>query len=226
MARLARIVIPGFPHHVIQRGVRSMAIFTTDADREYYVQLLAQFTTTYDVRVWAWCLMTNHVHLVLVPATTEALAQALGEAHRRYTRTVNFREKVRGHLFQERFHSFPIQADRHLLAVMRYVERNPVRAQLVRHAADYPWSSARHHVTGHADPLIHTSPLPELAPDWAAVLAEEPEQLPVIRRHVQTGRPWGSEAWSRDLEKQLHRAVLPRRGGWPKGRPRKVLLAH
>lgn len=220
MARLARVVVPGLPHHVIQRGVRSMPLFADDTDRHTYLHLLAHFTTHYRVQVWAWCLMTNHVHCVLVPAQEAALARAVGEAHRRYTRAVNFRAGVRGHLFQERFHSFPIQDDSHLLAVVRYVERNPVRARMVRRAEDYPWSSARHHVRGTADPLIQASPLRVLVPDWAGFLQDAEDQLEVIRRHVRTGRPWGTINWIRQREQQLGRSLLPRRGGWPKGRSR------
>ena len=222
MARFARVVIPQMPHHVLQRGVRSMAIFTTDADREDYLRLLAEATARYTVQIWAWCLMTNHVHLVLVPRQTASLAAAMGDAHRRYTRYVNFRAGVRGHLFQERFHSFPIQTDRHLLAVVRYVERNPVRAKLVRRAEDYPWSSARHHLTGTPDRLVQSSPIRALAPDWAQFVRDAEEPLETVRRHVRTGRPWGTEAWTQALEQQLGRALLPRKGGWPKGRSRKT----
>ena len=143
MPRLARVVLPELPHHVIQRGVRSMPVFASDHDRQKYLSLLKEFGARHGVQFWAWCLMTNHVHLVVVPKHDTSLARAIGEAHRRYTLALNVREGVRGHLFQERFHSFPIQTDRHLIAVVRYVERNPVRAGLARQAADYPWSSAR-----------------------------------------------------------------------------------
>jgi len=221
MARLARVVLPGFPHHVLQRGVRSLAIFRADADRQAYLHLLATFTARHGVQVWAWCLMTNHVHLILVPAQEASLAQAIGETHRRYTRAVNFREGVRGHLFQERFHSFPIQDDRHLLAVVRYVECNPVRARMVPRAVDHPWSSAQHHATGTPDRLVRTSPIRQLAPDWARVLQDAELPLDVIRRHVRTGRPWGTPDWVRGLEQRLGRPLLPRHGGWPKGRTRR-----
>ncbi|MBI3319914.1 MAG: transposase [Candidatus Omnitrophica bacterium] len=213
MARLARVVLAGFPHHVLQRGVRSMALFTTEADRVEYLRLLAAYTARSAVEVWAWCLMTNHVHLVLVPHRETALAHAIGEAHRRYTRYVNFREGVRGHLFQERFHSFPIQEDRHLLAVVRYVECNPVRARMVQRAVDHPWSSAQHHATGAPDRLVRTSPIRQLAPDWAHVLQDADLPLKVIRRHVRTGRPWGTTDWVRGLEQRLGRPLLPRTGG-------------
>ncbi len=220
MARMARVVLPGLPHHVLQRGVRSMPLFADAADHHTYLRLLAQFTTQQQVQVWAWCLMTNHSHLVLLPAQADGLARAVGETHRRYTRMVNFRAGVRGHLFQERFHSFPIQEDQHLLAVVRYVERNPVRAGLVSHTADYRWSSARHHVRGMVDPLIQTNPMRELVPDWASFLEDREDHLDVIRYHVRTGRPWGTVDWIRQREQQLGRSLLPRRGGWPKGRPR------
>lgn len=222
MARLARVVLPDLPHHVIQRGVRSLPIFATDEDRLEYLRLLRTFGTRYGLRVWAWCLMTNHVHLVVVPAQPHALARAIGEAHRRYTRSINFREGVRGHLFQERFHSFPIQTDRYLLTVVRYVEQNPVRARLVRRAVDYPWSSARHHVTGEPDRLVTDSPIRGMVADWGRLLQQEEEALETVRRHVRTGRPWGTERWVNTLEQRVGRALLPRKGGWPKGRPRNV----
>ncbi len=224
MARLARIVLPDLPHHVLQRGVRSMALFATDADRQTYLQLLAEFTAQYHVQIWAWCLMTNHIHLVLVPRQEVALARAVGEAHRRYTRAINFRQRMRGHLFQERFHSFPIQEDRHLLAVVRYVECNPVRAHMVRQAVDYPWSSARHHVTGQPDRLVQRSPIRDLVPDWGQFLRDHEEALDTIRRHVRTGRPCGTAEWVRGWEQRLQRPLLPRHGGWPKGRLRKTAL--
>ena len=226
MARLARVVIPHLPHHVIQRGVRSLPIFQTDADRKAYLGLLAQFGAHEGVRFWAWCLMTNHVHLVVVPPEDPAaLARAIGEAHRRYTRSVNFRENVRGHLFQERFHSFPIETDHHLLTVVRYVERNPVRARMVRHAVDYPWSSARHHAYHTADPLV-SSAVPAMAPDWEQVLADTDPELETVRQHVRTGRPWGSETWVTALEQQAGRSLRPRTGGWPKGRSRLMRVEH
>ena len=227
MARLARIGIPHLPHHGIQRGVRSLPIFFRDADRAAYLDLLATFGAHHGVQFWAWCLRTNHVHLVVVPPEEPAaLARAIGEAHRRYTRFVNFRQGVRSHLCQERFHSFPIQTDHHLLTVMRYVERNPVRAKLVRQAVDHPWSSARHHVSQTPDRLVTASPIPALAPDWPRVLADEERDLEGLRRHVRTGWPWGTEAWVTALEQQVGQPLRPRHGGWPKGRSRLVQVEH
>jgi putative transposase len=223
MPRLARVIAHKLPHHVIQRGVRSLNIVSSDEDREAYLTMLAQFAARYDLAIWAWCLMTNHVHLVVVPERQDSLARGIGEAHRRYTRRINFRDGVRGHLFQERFHSFPIQQDRHLLAVVRYVERNPVRAKIVDRAEDYPWSSARHHVRGSPDRLVTSSPTRGLVADWRQFLRgdEDSIEMVTIERHSRTGRPWGMEAWVRKLEKRMGRPLMPRKGGWPKGRLRK-----
>src|SRR3990172_7401077 len=130
MARLARVVVPGYPHHVTQRGNRRQATFFDDDDYQAYRDLMAEWCRRCGVRVWAYCLMPNHVHLIAVPGSPEALRQAVGEAHRRYTRLVNFREGWRGHLWQGRFASF-VMDEGHLLAAARYVERSPVRAGLV-----------------------------------------------------------------------------------------------
>ena len=129
MARLARAVAPGLPHHVTQRGNRRQRTFLHPDDHGLYKALLAEHCRARGVAVWAWCLMPNHVHLVLVPPDAGSLASALGEAHRRYTRHVNLRERWRGYLWQGRFASCAMD-EAHLLAAVRYVELNPVRARL------------------------------------------------------------------------------------------------
>src|SRR5208337_2974495 len=141
MAQLARVVIPGVPHHLTQRGNRRQKVFFGQDDYEAYLELLREWCAERGVEVWAYCLMPNHVHLIVVPQSEEGLRRAIGEAHRRYTRRVNFREDWRGHLWQGRFASFPVDEE-HLIAAARYVERNPVRARLARRAWDYRWSSA------------------------------------------------------------------------------------
>ena len=130
MARLARLVIPGLPHHVTQRGNRRQQTFFNDGDYAAYLELMAEWCREEGVEIWGYCLMPNHVHLIAVPKTEDGLRRAIGEAHRRYTRRINFREKWRGYLWQGRFASF-IMDEPYLLAAARYVELNPVRAKLV-----------------------------------------------------------------------------------------------
>ena len=127
MPRLARAVIPGLPHHVVQRGNRRQQTFFKADDYDLYRRLVAEWARAAGVEVWAYCLMPNHVHLILTPATVEGLRQALGEAHRRYTRHVNARQGWTGHLWQGRFASAPMD-EAHLMAAFHYVALNPVRA--------------------------------------------------------------------------------------------------
>ena len=134
MPRLARIVVPGEPHHITQRGNRRMQVFFSADDSGAYKALLAEFCAKAEVEVLAWCLMPNHVHLVLVPSDKDGLRRALGETHRRYSKLINQREGWRGHLWQERFHSFAMDED-HLIEAVRYIELNPVRAGLAPHGA-------------------------------------------------------------------------------------------
>ena len=130
MARLARVVVPGLPHHITQRGNGRQQTFFCDEDYEYYLELMGQWCTVHQVEIWAYCLMPNHVHLLAVPQSPDGLRLAIGEVHRRYTRMVNFREGWRGHLWQGRFASFLLD-EPYVLTAARYVELNPVRAGLV-----------------------------------------------------------------------------------------------
>ena len=218
MARIARVIVPGFPHHITQRGNRRQPTFFGDEDYAAYLDLMAQWCAKYAVEVWAWCLMPNHVHLIAVPHTPDGLARAVGEAHRRYTRLVNFREGWRGYLWQGRFASYPMDGP-HCLAAARYVERNPVRAGLAKRAWDWPWSSAAAHVAGHDDKLVKAA-LPLLAEvqDWRKFLRSEDEEkyLERLRQHSRTGRPLGDEAFVASLEKRLGRRLAPAKGGRPR----------
>ncbi|MHC5025109.1 MAG: transposase, partial [Planctomycetota bacterium] len=192
MARLARVVLPGRPHHVTQRGVRSMKIFRDDDDRELYLELMATMAAENGVTFAGWCLMSNHVHLIAVPRRADSLARAIGEAHRRYTRAVNRDEDVRGYLFQGRFFSCPLD-EPHLVAAARYVERNPVRAKMVTQAWDWPWSSARFHVgLRKTDALVDDPTMFGLIHDWRRLLRTDPEDVDDLRERTRTGRPCGS----------------------------------
>src|SRR3954462_3824670 len=144
MARLARIIIPGAPHHVTQRGNRRQPIFFSDADRLLYLDLLRQGCAAARVECLAWCLMDDRVHLILVPQTADGLRAALAEAHRRYTRQINTREGCTGYLFHGPFGSYPMD-NAHLMAAILYVEFSPIAAGLAARAEDWRWSSARSH---------------------------------------------------------------------------------
>ncbi len=221
MARLARLVIPGMPHHVTQRGNRRQQTFFGDADYAAYVKLMADWCREEGVDIWGYCLMPNHVHLIAVPRAEESLRRAIGEAHRRYTRSINFREKWRGYLWQGRFASF-VMDESYLLAAARYVELNPVRAGLVASAEAWPWSSARAHLSGRDDRLVKVAPLLAMVADWTAFLdsALPEEELRDLREHGRTGRPLGSRAFVERLEGMVGRILRPLKRG-PKPQPRK-----
>jgi putative transposase len=219
MARIARVVVPGYPHHITQRGNRRQQVFFNADDYLSYIDLMAEWCRKYDVAIWAWCLMPNHVHLIAVPQTEDGLARAIGEAHRRYTRRINFREKWRGHLWQERFASFAME-ESHVLAAARYIEMNPAAAGLVENPQDYPWSSARAHLAGEDDGLVKVAPLIEMVGNWSDFLRlSSEEELNMIQRHERTGRPLGSEAFIDELEEKLERALRPQKPG-PKKKDR------
>ena len=178
---------------------------------------MAEWCRAYNVAIWAWCLMPNHVHLIAVPTSMEGLARAIGEAHRRYTRRINFREQWRGHLWQERFASFPMD-ERYLLATARYIEMNPVAANLVRDPGDYPWSSARAHLTGEDDTLSLVAPLLEIVPNWQEFLQlSSLDEVDMLHRHERTGRPLGTQHFVDKLETTLSRILHPQKPG-PKGK--------
>ncbi len=219
MARLARVVAPGVPHHVTQRGNRRLETFFSKADYQAYIGLLAESCAKAATEVWAYCLMPNHVHLILVPSHPDGLRAALGEAHRRYTRRINQRQGWHGHLWQERFHSFPLD-EPHLAAAARYVERNPVRAGLAKRPEDWVWSSARAHLDGRDDALVRVGPLIERFPDWRGYLGDDVDAaaLKTLRQHGRSGRPLGSARFVARLETKLDRHI----GSGRRGRPPKT----
>ena len=218
MARFPRVVVPGLPHHVTQRGARRMQVFFTRDDYRSYALILARLARRYALDIWAYCLMPNHVHLVAVPSTEDGLAKPLGQAHRAYAREINSRNQWTGHLWQERFASFPMD-EPHLMAAIRYVLLNPVRSGLAPSATDWPHSSARAHVLGEADPLVNPRPAAERIENWRLYLENRSnKETEAFRRHSRIGRPLGSESFVDRLEKLSGRRLRPRRvGRKPKG---------
>ena len=219
MPRLARVVIPGVAHHVTQRGNRRQPVFFSDDDYKLYRDLAAEGCNRGGVEVLAWCLMPNHVHLLVVPGDADALRRALAETHRRYTAAINKREGWQGHLWQERFHSFPLD-DAHLAAVVRYVELNPVRARLVKTPEAWRWSSVATRLNGQKDGLVARKAPPPLGVrgSWTEFLAQglADSVAEAIRRHETTGRPLGSEAFVKRLEANSGRVLTVKHPGRPK----------
>jgi putative transposase len=212
MARIARVVAVGYPHHVTQRGNRRQEVFLRDGDYKAYLDLMGEWCTLHKVEVWAYCLMPNHVHMMAVPKTPEGLARAIGEAHRRYTRLINFREGWRGYLWQGRFASFPLDRG-HVLACARYIELNPVRAGLAKKPEAWLWSSARAHLLGGSDPLVMSSKPLRDSTEWASLLKQGTTMTADFRRHERTGRPLGSPAFVEKLERTLERTLKPQKPG-------------
>ena len=215
MARIARVVAEGMPHHITRRGNRRQKTFFSDEDYAAYIDFMAQWCREYAVDIWAYCLMPNHIHLIAVPSKKENLRLAIGEAHRRYTRRINFSKGWRGHLWQERFSSF-VMDERYLLACTRYIENNPVRAKLVSRPEQWTWSSAAAHMSGRNDKLVKVEPvLSIIHSDWRDFLAGaiSSGELAGIRKHERTGRPLGSSSFVEQLEARLDRILTPQKPG-------------
>lgn len=224
MPRQSRHVSAGIPHHITQRGNRREDVFFTEEDRQAYLNWLSDYAQKYDVEILAYCLMTNHIHIVAVPSTEEGLQQVFKPLHMRYAQRVNRARGWKGHVWQGRYFSAPLD-EAYLWAAIRYVERNPVRAKLVRKAENYLWSSAAAHCGLKEDKLLTTKSTWrkefESIGDWSSWLAEgdEPEELEVLRRNVERGLPCGSEKFIEKLEKMTGRVLRFR----SQGRPRKEL---
>jgi putative transposase len=187
-----------------------METFFDDEDYEVYISQMAEWCSSSGLEVWSYCLMPNHVHLIVVPDKEESLAKGIGEAHRRYTRYINFKNRWKGYLWQGRFASFPMD-ENYLLAAARYVELNPVRARIVTRAQDYRWSSANAHLNGVDDGLVKVQPMLQRSSNWAEILASGEQAIfDDIRQHERTGRPLGSDRFvgkvssivGRDLQKK------------------------
>lgn len=218
MPRLPRLVIPGLPYHVTQRGNRRERTFFEDGDYALYRDLLAQAARRADSQVIAYCLMPNHVHVIVVPSDQDGLRRTFADAHRRYTGFINARHRWTGHLWQGRFGAVAMD-EAHLAAAARYVALNPVRARLTERAEDWSWSSTRAHFAGEDDELVEVAPLLNRYGDFATFLGGEEDQQATraLRASEISGRPIGSAEWIADLETRSGRSLAPgRRGRKPK----------
>ena len=214
MARLARVVVPGHPHHVTQRGNGRARTFFDDGDYALYRDLLASQCRAADVEVWAWCLMPNHVHLILVPSDPDGLRRALARVHRGYAGIIQARRKRTGHFWQGRFGAVAMDEE-HLAAALRYVSLNPVRARLVGRAQDWRWSSTRAHLRGKDDGLTALAPIRNRIPDFADLLGSEPETdlFDRLRAAESIGRPLGDNRFLARIERSTGRRLKPGKRG-------------
>jgi putative transposase len=228
MGRLPRTIDEGLVYHALNRGNNRADVFADDADRLTFLESLARTQDRYPFRLFGYCLMTNHFHLLLRPEPGQSISRILQSLTIAHTWRYHKRRRTSGHVWQGRFKSPVIQDDSHLLVVLRYIEANPLRARMVADPADYRWSSFLHHGTGQDDPLL--SPFPEWEElgrteaerrqRWRAkVRADQKEsELVAVRQALRSGRPFGDSEWTERMAKRLNIDLNPR----PRGRPRKA----
>ena len=213
MPRFPRLVVPGYPHHVTQRGVRRQPTFFDDIDYKSYLSLALELKKDWAIEFWAYCLMPNHIHAVVVPREEDCLSRYFAILHRRYAWRTNRRHDWLGHLWQKRFYSV-VMDEPHALAALRYVEQNPVRAGLCESAEEWPWSSARGNLGLLYDPLIEREATRALVPDWQSCLSRNGRAtIREIRKQTSTGRPDGSSRFLDQIERRTGRRIRKRRPG-------------
>jgi putative transposase len=219
MSRRSRVVIPGFPHHVTQRGNNRRDVFFSEADRATYLNLLRKYCSKYGVGIVGYCLMTNHIHLIATPQRENSLAKALGGTHNDYSRWLNVSRLESGHVWQSRFYSCPLER-RHLWAALAYAERNPVRAGIVAAAEEWRWSSAAAHLDSArcANQWLQMAIWQEnWSPKaWRIALTQGLNEASFQARLVEatrTGRPLGDEAFVEVCERQCGTILRPQKRG-------------
>ncbi len=218
MPRIARAVVRGHPHHVTQRGNYRQPVFEDEADLIQYEIWLKEYSEKFGLKIWAYCLMNNHVHFVCVPLREDSLAKVFNTLHMRYSQYFNRKKDAKGHLWQGRFYSCPLDK-RHLHAAIRYVENNPVRAKVVRNPEEYKWSSARGHAGKQTDSILSRDCFLEAeVKDWRKYLKGKGDDHLVddIRKNTLTGRPCGGDSFIQKVEKILDRGLKAKRRGRPK----------
>lgn len=229
MPRRPRINLPGVPQHVIQRGVDKQPVFLRDDDCCFFLAWLGEYADKRSILLHSYCLMTNHFHLVLTPPTGEALSGLMQDMGRRYVHYINHTYQRSGGLWQGRYKASFIQSDRYLLSCMRYVELNPVRADMVQAPGEYRWSSYRANALAEEDPLVSPhqeylalgSTSTERSEAYRALFISESADpsWSLIRTATQQGVVVGDNRFTEQIELRLGHKVQPR----PQGRPHKVV---
>lgn len=219
MPRIARLSAEGYPHHITQRGNNRETVFLDDEDRVFYLDALERHKDKYGIKILAYCLMGNHIHILAVPKRETSLARGIGGTNLLYTQYINRKYKRSGRLWQNRFFSTIVEEEPYLWAVVRYIERNPVRAKLLKKAEDYPWSSARAHVLGIKDNVLSGESWldeREIKSYREFLRQEDAEMNASIRLATSTGRPLGNDMFIKKLQKILGRDIFPKKAGRPK----------
>jgi putative transposase len=208
MGRYRRIILPDYPHHVVQRGSRRGRLFFSGSDHTTYLSLLSRLCPKFGVEIWAYCLMPNHTHFMSVPKSTNALSKLFRAVNHAYSLRINEREGWTGHLWQGTFKSYVMDHD-YMITAARYIENNPVSAGMVERAEDYPWSSARAHFAGEDDGLVKVKPLLEFYPRWGELVHSTLpiREIEAIRKHEKTGLPLGGKQFISRLEAQAGRSL-------------------
>jgi putative transposase len=214
MSKFPRLIVPEYPHHITQRGVRRQRTFFDALDYQTYLDLALELTEDFAIRFWAYCLMPNHIHAVVVPEGRDALSKYFAILHRRYAWRINRRYEWTGHLWQKRFFSV-VMEEPHAVTALRYAELNPVRAGICTRPEEWAWSSARGNLGLHEDPLIDRSRTEALVPNWQRLLTteEDPVAVQTLRAVTGTGRPEGSDRFLKSIESQTGRRVRKKRPG-------------
>jgi putative transposase len=218
MPRIARAVVVGYPYYITQRGNYQQEVFKDETDYRHYLKLLDEYSKKYLLKIWAYCLMSNHVHHIAVPQEPFSLAKTFNTLHMRYSQYFNKKREVRGHLWQGRFFSCALD-EQHLYEAIRYVENSPVRAKITERPEDYPWSSGRCHVFHEPNSILDDDCyLAREIKDWSAYLMEKEDGVLIedIRDHMKTGRPCGHDGFIQQIELLLKRRLK----ALPRGRPR------
>jgi putative transposase len=217
MPRQARNVFANIPHHVTQRGNRKEDVFFSDIDKDYYLKLLKQYSQEHEVEVLAYCLMTNHIHLILKPSTEEGLQKVLKPLHMRYSQYINKKKNWSGHLWQGRYFSSALD-EQYTYYAFRYVENNPVRAKMVENAADYKYSSARHHCGLVNDQMISDYDFGISKNNYKDYLIESSGQknIGVLRRNINKNLPCGNDSFVAKLSKHVGKDLAFKSIGRPK----------
>ena len=221
MPRIARAVAVAFPHHIIQRGNNKEKVFFEEEDRQTYIELLKKYSEKWECPVLAYCLMGNHVHLLVRPKREESLYKMMQGLTLCYSQHINRKYEKTGRLWESRYHSCIVDREHYLWAVARYIEQNSRRAKIVKKEEEYPYSSAKAHIEGSRDDVLGEALFIDAQrKDYIAFIRESitEEEMQRLKYSTRTGRPFGREEFIKRMEKKLNKRFILQKPGRPKGR--------